>query len=66
MGGGLKSDPVGQAYQARGPHVPSAEIRNNLEQPAVSATWFCILIRWALTVPMIDPRGVEGEGRRAE
>jgi len=34
LGGGLKHDPVGQVYNAKGPYIPSEEIRNSLEQPA--------------------------------
>jgi len=33
VGGGLNSNPEMQAHHARGPHVPSQEIKNSLEQP---------------------------------
>ncbi|KAH7915569.1 hypothetical protein BJ138DRAFT_997734 [Hygrophoropsis aurantiaca] len=33
VGAGLNSNPELQAHHARGPHVPSPEILNRLEQP---------------------------------
>jgi hypothetical protein len=35
-GGGLTSNPEMQAHHARGPYVPSKDIKDNLEQPTVS------------------------------
>jgi hypothetical protein len=35
-GGGLTSNPEMQAHHARGPYVPSKDIKDNLEQPMVS------------------------------
>jgi len=32
-GGGLTSNPEMQAHHARGPYVPSKDIKDNLEQP---------------------------------
>ncbi|KAJ7596042.1 hypothetical protein C8J56DRAFT_819508 [Mycena floridula] len=32
-GGGLRSDPVMGAHQAKGPFIPNAEMMNNIEQP---------------------------------
>jgi hypothetical protein len=46
VGGGLNSNPEMQAHHARGPHVPSQEIKNSLEQPLVSARTFHAIIQF--------------------
>lgn len=48
MGGGLRSNPAVQAHHARDPYIPSQDILQGIEQPAVST--ICRLPRHVLTV----------------